>query len=101
LKSLKIFLFGNHAIFFFGQWRPGVAIFDSAIQDWRYENEYPLARTEWAKLYLRSIPSGPASEPPEREEPDNYMIPQSFDLVAAGKPVLAYATATLENYVRV
>jgi hypothetical protein len=63
-----------------------VAIFDIATQDWRCENEYPQARTEWAKFYLRSNPSGPASEPPygliaigppEREDPDNDMIPQS------------------------
>lgn len=89
---------------------PEVAIFDDATQQWRYENAYPPARTAWTKFHLRSNPSGPASappygliteEPPGSEEPDKYTIPQSFALVASGKPVLAYATGPLENDVRV
>ena len=33
---------------------PEVAIFDRATQAWRYENEYPLKRTQWTKYYLRT-----------------------------------------------
>ena len=89
---------------------PEVAIYDAVTQEWRYENEYPLARTEWTKFYLRSNPEGPATEPPHGlisleaprgEEPDKYMTPESVRLLAAGKPVLAYATTPLEKDVRV
>jgi predicted acyl esterase len=89
---------------------PEVAIFDSTAREWRYENEYPLARTRWTKFYLRSNQAGSAteppyglisSEPPTNEKPDTYMTPQSWGLLAAGKPVLAYATPPLEKDVRV
>ena len=35
---------------------PEVAIYDNGAGDWRYENEYPLARTRWAKYYLHNRP---------------------------------------------
>ena len=87
---------------------PEVAIFDSATQEWRYENEYPLSRTKWTKFYLRSNSAGPANEPPyglisqeppKSEKPDMYLTPQSWGSVAARKPVLAYATPSLEKNV--
>jgi hypothetical protein len=31
---------------------PEIAIYDNGIGKWRYENEYPLARTKWEKYYL-------------------------------------------------
>jgi putative CocE/NonD family hydrolase len=43
---------------------PPVAIFDSATRQWKYEREYPVARTEWSRLYLRANPAGTAGEPP-------------------------------------
>jgi hypothetical protein len=33
---------------------PPIKIFVHGINEWRYENEWPLARTEWKKFYLRS-----------------------------------------------
>ena len=89
---------------------PEVAIFDDATQQWRYENEYPLARTKWTKFYLRSNPAGPANkppygllsaEPPGNEEPDKFMFPESIGLAAMGKPALAYATFPLNKDVQV
>jgi predicted acyl esterase len=89
---------------------PEVAIFDSATREWRYENEYPLKRTEWTKFYLRSNPSGRATDPPYglismdspgSEAPDKYRIPESTSVLLAGKPVLAYATSALKDDVRV
>lgn len=89
---------------------PDVVIYDSATKEWRYENEYPLARTEWTTFYLRSNGEGPvtespygmiSSEPPGNEEPDSYITPESLDIVAANKPVLAYATPPLSEKVRV
>jgi uncharacterized protein len=89
---------------------PPVAICDSATRQWRYEYEYPLKRTLWTKFYLRSNPEGPATkpphgfislEPPGREEPDSFVTPESLELLGAGKPVLAYATAQLKEDLRV
>lgn len=89
---------------------PQVAIFDSGTEEWRYENEYPLARTKWTKFYLRANPAGPSTEPPYglisveppgSEEPDRYMMPQCLGLLAAGKPVLAYVTPSLDKDVRI
>jgi predicted acyl esterase len=31
---------------------PEIAIYDNGTGKWRYENEYPLARTKWTKYYL-------------------------------------------------
>jgi len=89
---------------------PEVAIFDTAIREWRYENEYPLKRTEWTKFYLRSNRSGSANDPPYGllstdspgdEAPDSYLVPESTYRLLSGKPVLAYATSPLKEDVRV
>ncbi len=89
---------------------PPVAICDRATGEWRYENEYPLARTKWTKFYLRANPAGPATkppygllslEPPKREEPDYWMTPDCMELLAAHKPVMAFATPPLEQDTRV
>jgi uncharacterized protein len=34
---------------------PPVKIFVMGVNRWRYENEWPLARTRWTKLYLRTF----------------------------------------------
>lgn len=33
---------------------PPIKIFVSGVNEWRYEHEWPLARTKWIKFYLRS-----------------------------------------------
>ena len=89
---------------------PPVTIFDSGTKDWRYENEYPLARTKWTEFYLCSNPAGPATELPYglirrelpgNEKPDKYLLPESILQAFLGKPVLAYATPPLDKDVRV
>jgi uncharacterized protein len=88
---------------------PPVAIFDSATLEWRYENEYPLARTRWTKFFMRTNPLGQAArppyglisvEPPGDEEPDTYSTPECFASLAGGKPVLAYCTPPLDRDLR-
>ncbi len=58
---------------------PEIAIYDNGTGKWRYENEYPLARTKWEKYYLH--PKTTATEaygliskapPGENPEPDVY-----------------------------
>ncbi len=90
---------------------PEVAIFDSGTREWRYENEYPLARTKWTEFYLRSNPDEPtkrplsgliSTEPPGSEEPDRYFVPEFINLVATGKRAFAsYATSSLKKDLRV
>ena len=90
---------------------PPVAIHDNATRQWRYESEYPLARTKWTKFYLRSDPAGAtASEPPYglistqlpgSENPDSFTTPDSLEKIYARKPVLAYSTAPLDGDLRI
>jgi len=57
---------------------PEVAIYDNGTGKWRYENEFPLKRTQWTKLYLRERTAeeeayGNISQaPPGKEKPDIY-----------------------------
>lgn len=89
---------------------PPVAICDNATKEWRYESEYPLARTQWTKLHLRANPAGKTNEPPYglitreppgSEEPDKYVFPDFLKQLQAGKPVLGYSTAPLDQDLRV
>lgn len=74
---------------------PQVAVFDSGTRAWRYEKEYPLARTHWTKFYLCS--EGLDIGPPANEKPDRYKMPDSYAQLMAGKPPLAYSTLPLEE----
>jgi len=100
---------------------PEVAIYDNGTGEWRYENEYPLARTEWKKWYLHpkvaaSEPWGLVSEalPAENEKPDTFRHPGTLfnppqflgyttaplkeDVVVQGPvSVTFYASTTAEN----
>ncbi len=89
---------------------PEIAIYDTATDEWRYENEYPLKRTKWTKFYLRSGSAGSTTEPsyglistdpPGNEASDRYKVPESTALLLNGKPVLAYATHPLKEDVTV
>jgi predicted acyl esterase len=51
---------------------PPIKLFVGGINEWHYENEWPLARTSWTKLYLRArgrlMPEAPIFE----EGPDSF-----------------------------
>jgi predicted acyl esterase len=86
---------------------PEITIFDSGTSQWRYENEYPLARTQWREFYLHAKPSpsdphGLMSNtaPQEAEKPDKYTNPD-HELMHADKPGLTHTTAPLSEDVRV
>jgi uncharacterized protein len=58
---------------------PEIAIYDNGTGKWRYENEYPLKRTQWTKYYLqqkidKNAASGSigTSIPPEKDSPDVF-----------------------------
>jgi uncharacterized protein len=89
---------------------PPIAICDTVTGEWRYEYEYPLARTNWTKYYFHSGPEGTATKPPygqlstetpKDEKPDYWITPDCLDLVRSNKPVAAFVSPPLENDVRV
>jgi putative CocE/NonD family hydrolase len=57
---------------------PGVAIYDNGTGKWRYEDEFPLERTQWTTLYLREktteedVYGNNSQVPPGKEKPDIY-----------------------------
>jgi len=52
---------------------PPIKLWVQGIDEWRYENEWPLARTKWTKFYLREK-GKLAEEPPKSgEEPDSFI----------------------------
>ena len=88
---------------------PEVAICDSGTGEWRHENEYPLARTQWTPYYLNGSAEGgreghvgsiTTSSPTHEAAADSFQMPD-WDLVAAGKPVLSYTSAPMEKPLRV
>ncbi len=50
---------------------PAVKIYLMGRNEWRYEREYPLARTQYKKMYLRGG-GGLSWEAPGEEKPDSY-----------------------------
>ncbi|MFC1900674.1 CocE/NonD family hydrolase [Chloroflexota bacterium] len=56
---------------------PEVSIYDNGTGKWRYENEFPLKRTQWTKYYLhKKTTAGEygliSPKSPEEETPDIY-----------------------------
>jgi predicted acyl esterase len=55
---------------------PEIAIYDNGTGQWRYENEYPLARTKWEKYYLhgKTVPaeSGSINKALGQEKPQAF-----------------------------
>lgn len=78
---------------------PEVAIFDSGTRTWRYENEFPLKRTQWTKFYISGKSIG-ETPPAADEPPDSYRLPDSYAQLIAGKPVLSWQTAPLDQPLR-
>ncbi len=72
---------------------PPVKLFIKGINQWRYENEWPLARMQPRKFYLRSF--GGLSPEPERymEEPDCFVQPPLY--VTYDVRTLTYQTPPL------
>ncbi len=74
--------FNLHILRWFDHWlkgintgimdEPEVAVFDSGTGNWRYENDYPLARTRWTKYYLHNLTILSSVQPGKKEKPDVY-----------------------------
>ena len=79
---------------------PDIAIYDNGTGKWRYENEYPIARTQMKKFYLHTKssttePWGSINEaaPKAKEKPDTYRNPSPPEQTQ----FLAYTTSPLED----
>lgn len=98
---------------------PEIAIYDNGTGRWHYENEYPLSRTNWQKLYLHAgnEAEGPfglidRGLPDDGNEPDiyhnislNIAMKDSYGIISrpdqAGQPsFMVYLTPPLENDLR-
>jgi putative CocE/NonD family hydrolase len=53
--------------------KPPVKFFINGANEWRYENEWPLARTNWTKYYLRSRGRLMTEAPMFNEGPDCFV----------------------------
>ncbi len=85
---------------------PPVTIYLGGSGDWRYEFEYPLARTKWTPLYLRGGDAGPVQGPiagqlsrnaPGNETPNTYKNPEAMRLTERNLPALSYSTGPLKE----
>jgi predicted acyl esterase len=67
--------------------------------EWRHEEEWPLSRTRWTKLYLREGGRLSKDKPVTKEETDNlHNIPYvTLDSVMDGVPTLTYSTEPLSE----
>lgn len=72
---------------------PSIKLFVTGDNQWRWENEWPLARTQWNEYYLRSWERlSPEPEVPN-EFPDCYLQEPVF--VSSRRGSLEYLTAPL------
>lgn len=65
---------------------PPIKLFVTVANEWRYEHEWPLARTKWTKLYLR--PWGRLSPEPEtKSDEPSYFVQQPLYISGKKEPV--------------
>lgn len=76
---------------------PPISLWVQGRDEWRCEHEWPLARTEWTRLYLRENGRLSETAPETDEEPDSIRnLPYvSLDAVLDGIPALVYRSDPL------
>ena len=75
---------------------PPIRIFVKGINQWRYEQEWPLQRTQWKKLYLRL--GGQLSETgPEPHERPDIFVNEPWQSPGEKSHCVTYATPALDN----
>ena len=75
---------------------PPIKIFVKGPNVWRYEQEWPLARTEWTKVYLR-LGCALSETPPEPHERPDTFANEPWLSPGEKSPTLLYATQPLED----
>jgi len=79
---------------------PPIRLFVQGIDQWRYEHEWPLSRTKWAKFYLRENGLLAESLPTTNEIPDTF---NNMPWLKPGQevPCVKYSTAVLTEDIEV
>ena len=79
---------------------PPIRILVQGINQWRYENEWPLARTRWTRFYLGKNMMLTETPPGATEKPDSFA---NVPGLKPGKevPAIKYATLPLNEDVEV
>lgn len=73
---------------------PPVRIFVKGINEWRHENEWPLARTKWTKFYLREK-GGLSTQPPLPHERPSRFTNEPWQAPGGVSPCLTFTTDPL------
>jgi len=77
---------------------PPIRIFVQGINQWREENEWPLARTQWSKYYLHNNGLLDTNPPGNDEKPDRYIYePPNKRKKDYSHYRVRYETVTLEK----
>jgi predicted acyl esterase len=69
---------------------PPIRLYVMGINQYRYENEWPLARTQWTKLYLR--PFGALAPLPEPTDADPDPLVHRPPIISTERNSVRYAT---------
>jgi predicted acyl esterase len=96
---------------------PEVAVYDNGMGRWRYENEYPIKRTEWKKFFMgakssasspwgllcEKLPDAKTDSSSFRHPPVKKQLPGSFIFMpnSDNKEFLAFTTPPLEEEVTI
>ena len=73
---------------------PPIKMYVMGINKWRFEHEWPLARTKWTNFYLHSK-GGLSQDKAEGGEPDNFTQPAPYEDPTVY--CLRYSTGLLEK----
>jgi predicted acyl esterase len=84
---------------------PPIKLFIRGPNEYRFENEWPLARTQWTKYYLHEGPANAtksmndgklSTDPPGDAKPVTYPTHMpTYVMTAKGKPVITFSTEPL------
>jgi predicted acyl esterase len=75
---------------------PPIKLFIKGKNEWRFEHEWPLARTKWRKFYLRRN-NGLSEELPEKGESPDTFITKEWPLPHETIPGIKYQTTPLNE----
>ena len=78
---------------------PPISVWVQGAREWRDEEDWPLARTEWTPFYLRSDSALSTSMPASTETADSFdnVSYVTLDAAIAGIPHLSYRTEPLKQ----
>ena len=79
---------------------PPIKILVQGTDEWRYENEWPLARTKWTKFYLREKEILSEAPPTHNEQPDRFTNKPAL-WPGAKVPALQYTTTPFTEDVEI